>query len=239
MSLEPFSCARSRSWCTSWKSRVASAVLTTNVGVTGSSHAGSWAPARACVVMRAATRAGSARRRPATISTRTGAPISTAVVGVSVEQLTDHPHALLQLHQRHHERHVAARAPAGGGARRSCTRRRARTPPGSRGCARGTPGTSAPAGAAAPRTRRTAGRAARRACPPRRTRCPGSQRAKRPPRSTLGSEARFCSAGLNFSIRNSIVATCSSPTRQMLRVVRTSPRPARSASARRRSPAAS
>ncbi len=40
MSLLPWPIERSRSWCTSWKSRVASAVDTTSVGVIGSSQTG-------------------------------------------------------------------------------------------------------------------------------------------------------------------------------------------------------
>ena len=42
--LDPFACALSRSWCTSWKSRVASAVETMNVGSPYSDKSGSLAP---------------------------------------------------------------------------------------------------------------------------------------------------------------------------------------------------
>ena len=58
--LDPAACARSRSWWTSWKSRVAIAVDTTSVGVIGSSHAGSSFADASCDASRPA---GSARRR--------------------------------------------------------------------------------------------------------------------------------------------------------------------------------
>ena len=44
MSLLPRRTARSRSWCTSWKSRVARAVATTTVGVTWITSSGSGRP---------------------------------------------------------------------------------------------------------------------------------------------------------------------------------------------------
>src|SRR5689334_13868347 len=46
MSLEPRLTARSRSWWTSWKSRVAIAVLITNVGVASTCHSGRESPIR-------------------------------------------------------------------------------------------------------------------------------------------------------------------------------------------------
>ena len=50
MSFEPAACARSRSWCTSWKSRVASAVETTVVGVIGSASTGSCSPTLSALI---------------------------------------------------------------------------------------------------------------------------------------------------------------------------------------------
>ena len=69
MSLAPRTTARSRSWCTSWKSRVASAEAITNVGVTSITRSGS-APL-------AGRQAGSAMSPARVNVTRTGSPIRT------------------------------------------------------------------------------------------------------------------------------------------------------------------
>ena len=71
MSFAPPATARSLSWCTSWKSRVASAEATTNVGVTSMTSGGR-------VTADSGRQAGSVRSSSIlTNSARTGRPIRT------------------------------------------------------------------------------------------------------------------------------------------------------------------
>ena len=231
MSLPPRATARSRSWCTSWKSRVASAAEITNVGVDldrqlrqrrcrpaldRSWPAPSPAPGGQGQLARrpGRTRPGPACR-PRTWSglTSSSSPTIRTPSASSTSATTNGS--------------VLARAPAGGGARRSCRPRRS---PGGHHVARAWPRRSAghigpggwrsapqppqrwirssPGGGALPEERGvwlTTGREA-----------PGRRRRPWP-------AAR--PAGRNFSTRNSIVATGSSPAYQVLRVVTNQPSP--------------
>ena len=124
MSLDPRCCARSRSWCTSWKSRVARAVETTKVGVrfdreggrarsadSGARSAGFWPARRDLGLARrgprrsSTNRRGSARQR-GNRGTHTHGHADLHVGGIDVAQFAEHPY-LGQLDQRHDERQCA------------------------------------------------------------------------------------------------------------------------------------
>ena len=99
MSFDPLACALSRSWCTSWKSRVAIAVETMNVGSPYSASSGSFRADLNDRRAHAGSHAYSVHAAPIPWSgksiyvARTGIPISHRR-GVDVAQLTEHPHPL-------------------------------------------------------------------------------------------------------------------------------------------------
>ena len=109
MSCEPCPWARSRSWCTSWKSRVARAVETTRVGVTGSSQGGSSVPVRASSGRSSARPPRSAGWSPrrAGRSRRRHGVADGEVLGRSRHR-RDHPHPLLELDERDRQRQLAS-----------------------------------------------------------------------------------------------------------------------------------
>src|SRR5687767_11169679 len=98
MSFEPRVIARSRSWCTSWKSRVAIAVLITNVGVASTCHSGRESPIRT---------GPPARHRQLLVDLREHDLDRQPDVGLAV-QLTEHPHTLVQFDQGDDERCLLA-----------------------------------------------------------------------------------------------------------------------------------
>ena len=168
----PCDCARSRSWWTSWKSRVAMRRADHERRRHRQAPLRQLGPRPRRALMPASRRAGSGRRRSAGSRPRTGIPISTS----SGSQSTSSP--TIRTPSSRSTRASTTAAPAR--ERRVVVHdvREDRAAPGRddvrRGRGRGTRGTTDRAGAAARRRRRTAGSAARRpACPPRRTRCRG------------------------------------------------------------------
>src|SRR5690349_12841360 len=98
MSFDPRWIARSRSWWTSWKSRVASAVLITNVGVASTCHSGRESP------IRTGPPAGH-RQLVVDLGEHDLDPLPDT--GFTVE-LAQHPHALVQFDQGDDERGLLA-----------------------------------------------------------------------------------------------------------------------------------
>ena len=225
MSCDPCPWARSRSWCTSWKSLVASAVDTTRVGVTGRLPRGQLGagggPAHRAILQvgsvvsssRPVGRGRAPRRR------RWRGPREEPVHAVG-----DHPHPFLELDERDRQRQLASPASSARGWVQDpqevpC---RAPTPRRTLGRRRGTRDSwarrvSQDAAGVAPLDPQLAGGGAL----PEVVGVLVAHRAGDRDRSTSSTAGER--RGLNFSTRNDIVATSSrsapSPTHQEFSVV--------------------